>query len=181
MCKNIDCRKLYGKDADINTFIEEAGKYKIIHLYTHGKPDYQNGNRSMLIFRKNANSADSLFASQIYAMNLGAELVALSACQTSEGQLRNGEGIVGISAAFAGAGARSIIGTQWDANTNIAAYPIFDEFYGGLENLNRDEALQKAKIKYIENQRDLGHEAYRAQPYYWAPFILIGEPGRIKF
>ena len=125
-----------------------------------------------------------MFIGEIASLQLDAELVALSACETSLGELRRGEGNRGIAWAFTAAGAKSLATTLWKADVESAAF-IFSKFYTHLADPNmpmtRDAALRQAKLDYLEKQEQDGEELYRSQPYFWAPFILTGENGEMKY
>ena len=93
----------------------------------------------------------------------------LSACQTGLGKLSKGEGVIGLSRALTYAGAKSIVVSFWSVADESTA-ELMTEFYKTLLQ-NKDEnfakALRHAKLQLIRNEKF-------ASPYYWAPFILIG-------
>ena len=86
---------LIGPDAGKTVFKAEAGKYQIIHLATHGLLDDNNPMYSRLVMARNENDPDDdglLEAREIMQLNLHADLVVLSACQTARGRVGAGEG-----------------------------------------------------------------------------------------
>jgi CHAT domain-containing protein len=94
----------------------------------------------------------------------------LSACQTGLGKVSKGEGVIGLSRALIYAGAKNIIVSFWTVADESTA-ELMTNFYRELaSNPNQDfkKALQKAKLKMIA-------EGKFANPYYWAPFVLIGD------
>ena len=118
--------------------------------------------------------------SDILQMKLNAELVVLSACETGLGRLRDGEGIVGLTRAFLYAGASSTVVSLWkveDQSTSL----LMERFYQNLKRgLDKSEALRQAKLDIIRSNVDLkatGRREELAAPFYWAPFILVGDWG----
>ena len=104
----------------------------------------------------------------IEKLKLNANIVILSACNTaSEDGSPNGEGMSGLTSAFFQAGTKSMLVTHWDVETNSAVQLTT----GSLKNLENSEslskALQKTKISMMNN-KDTAH------PFYWAPYVLIG-------
>jgi CHAT domain-containing protein len=93
------------------------------------------------------------------------ELLTLSACETAEGSDRAALGLAGVAVR---AGARSALGTLWSVN-DAAAADLVGEFYSQLRTqpVSKAVALQRAQQKVL---RDVNH----SHPYYWAPFLLIG-------
>ncbi len=110
-------RKVFiGAAAEKKIFKTEASKYAVIHLATHGILDDSNPMYSRLIMARSENDPDGdglLEAREIMQLNLHAELVVLSACQTARGRIGAGEGMVGMSWAFLVAGVRTIVVSQW--------------------------------------------------------------------
>ena len=109
-------------------------------------------------------------ASEIYDLDLNAELVTLSGCETGLGELRSGEGIISLARAFSFAGAKSIISSLWPVSDKSTAV-IMTSFYKYLRmGLPKDTALQKAKMNYLTSS---GHAD--AHPFYWGSFICMGD------
>lgn len=111
----------------------------------------------------------SLHLGEVYTLHLNAELVVLSACETGLGPLVQGEGLIGLARGFLYAGAENVMVSLWktaDAQTR----DVRVGFYGSLlAGTPRAASLQVAKQAMIH-----GEAAY-AMPYYWAPFILVGQ------
>jgi CHAT domain-containing protein len=100
--------------------------------------------------------------------HLNADLVALSACQTGLGQELRGEGLVGLTWAFQYAGAKSLVVSLWevaDPSTAELMTAFYKELRGGK---SKDEALRKA-MEAVRSKPKWAH------PYYWSPFILVGD------
>jgi CHAT domain-containing protein len=111
---------------------------------------------------------------EIRELNLNAELVVLSACDTGEGRLDGEEGVANLARAFLAAGARSVIASQWAAD-DTSTLALVRAFYRQLASgSDRATALHDAKLELL---RRFGANAV---PYYWAGFVLVGDSaGRI--
>ena len=144
--------------------------YDYLHFATHGIVDEADPELSR-IFLNTSNAEDgNLFAGEIYNLNLNANLAVLSACQTGLGKFSKGEGVIGLSRALVYAGAKNIIVSFWSVADESTAQ-LMTNFYTILlknKNQNFRGTLQQAKVKMII-------EGKYAAPYYWAPFVLIGQ------
>ncbi|MGB0523782.1 MAG: CHAT domain-containing protein [Flammeovirgaceae bacterium] len=144
--------------------------YKYLHFPTHGLVDQDRPELSKIFLASPTDQEDgSLHAGEIYNLEIDADLVCLSACQTGLGKITKGEGIIGLSRALVYAGANNLIVSYWtvsDASTAQLMTQFYKELTSNTED-NYTESLQKAKLKLIQS------DSY-AQPYYWAPFVLIG-------
>ncbi len=143
--------------------------YRYIHFATHGLVNEASPELSRLsLFEQEADGEDgNLFSGEIYNLDLSANLVTLSACETGLGKISEGEGIIGLSRAFAYAGASNILVSLWSVSDQSTAQLMID-FYENIENDNYSEALKQAKKKLIS------HPVY-SKPFYWAPFIIVGQ------
>ena len=105
-------------------------------------------------------------------MNLNAELAVLSACETANGKVAPGEGVIGMSWAFFVAGTRSMVVSQWKISS-ASTSEFMTAFYQKLHlnnvraNRNKAEAIRDAELTLLKDDR------YR-HPFYWAGFGLIG-------
>ena len=160
-----------GENATKTRFLEEASKYQIIHLSTHGKANDPLGDYSFIAFTESNDSTDQdykLYVRELYNMDLNADMVVLSACETGIGEIKRGEGIVGMGRGFAHAGARSIVSSLWNVNDAQTA-GLMAQFYQNLKaGLRKDEALREAKLTYLKNE-------WPADPFFWAGFVAMGD------
>jgi CHAT domain-containing protein len=161
-----------GKQATKQKFIELSHNAKIIHLATHGKANYTDGDFSFVAFSPSTNTEehDILSATELYNMKVNPELIILSACETANGERHHGEGIVSIASAFKQAGAKSIVASLWNVNDKSTML-IMDQFYKAIKiKKSNSEAIAFAKREYLKlNPGPFSH------PFYWAAFIFIGE------
>ncbi len=151
----------------------ELGQYRIIHFATHGLLNSEHPLLSGLVFSlvdENGKPQDGfLRMHEIYNLQLPAELVVLSACQTALGEEINGEGLVGLARGFMHAGARRVVASLWRVD-DLATSQLMRDFYRGMlqENLPPAAALRAAQIEMSKNPR-------WSSPYYWAGFVIQGE------
>ncbi len=159
---------LEGDSANLERFLTHAPGSRWIHLSTHalaaGLPriEFSDG---------------ALGLSQLYAMQIPAELVTLSACETGAGEFRQGEGVMSLARGFAYAGAQSLVAGLWRVNERSSANTI-SRFYEGLEaGYTGSEALRRAKLAWLD---DRSVPEFRLTPYYWAGLVYTGKeiPGK---
>jgi len=144
--------------------------YSLLHFATHGIVDEKDPELSRIYLQSGENAEDgNLFAGEIYNLELNANLVTLSACQTGLGKISKGEGVIGLSRALVYAGARNVIVSFWSVADESTSELMKDFYRLLLENSsqNYSEDLRRAKLNLMQSEK------YNA-PYYWAPFILIG-------
>lgn len=146
-------------------------RYQYLHFAVHGilafDVPYLNEPALVLAVDPDTREDGFLTLSEIYGLKLNADLVTLSACKTGLGSRVSGEGVIGLSRAFINAGARSVLVSLWEVADESTAL-FMEEFYRQLaQGIDKVEALKKAK----EYLRMKGYE----NPYFWAPFILIGD------
>ena len=151
----------------------KAADYKIIHFATHGAVNEERPELSGIVlsrFDKEGRKLNESFRIQdIYGLNLNADLVVLSACQTGLGKEVKGEGVMSLNNAFLQVGAKSVVSSLWKVDDN-ATKELMRNFYQELasEKLTTSEALRQAKIKMLKNPQ------YKS-PFYWAAFTLQGD------
>jgi CHAT domain-containing protein len=144
--------------------------YSYLHFATHGIVDETSPELSRIFLQSNSDSEDgNLFTGEIYNLELNANLVTLSACQTGLGKISKGEGVIGLSRALVYAGAKSIIVSFWSVADESTAQ-LMTEFYRQMleqPGSNYSQNLRNAKLALMRTGK------YKS-PYYWAPFVLIG-------
>lgn len=153
-------------------FKKEAAKYNLIHLAMHGVLNAENPLLSSLVFTEDGALEEDNFlhAYEIAQMELKANLVVLSACETGYGKFEQGDGIASLARAFMYAGVPSLVVSLWQVNDESTAL-IMKPFYENLaQGMSKDKALQAAKLAYIKAANGVeGH------PAFWSPFIQLGD------
>jgi CHAT domain-containing protein/tetratricopeptide (TPR) repeat protein len=150
-----------GARASIDTLRRYGRQGRMIHLACHG---IFRSDNPMFSSIKLADGWLNIY--DLYDLRLDASLVTLSGCQTGVGKVqRGGDELVGLVRGFLHAGVRSLLVSLWNVHDESAAL-IMERFYRNLKaGHSRGGALQKAML---ETKRE------RAHPYYWAPFVLVG-------
>ncbi|WP_298312403.1 CHAT domain-containing tetratricopeptide repeat protein [uncultured Aquimarina sp.] len=155
------------KEATTTNFKNSVDKFKIIHLATHANAS--DSLNPWIAFRN-----DKLYHQELNTIQNNADLVVLSACNTSLGEVRSGEGIMSLARGFFKSGAKSVIPSLWSTNDKATA-TITADFYKNLsEGQTKSEALRTAKLNYLHNNTDA-----EASPHYWASLVLIGDSGTL--
>jgi CHAT domain-containing protein/Tfp pilus assembly protein PilF len=147
---------------------ENISGSKIVHLALHGSLDEQNPFDSALLFTPDTAADGKLKISEIIALKLSGSLVVLSSCDTSNGQVLNGEGLLSLSWAFLAAGGSSVVAAQWaviERKTADLMIDFYDSLSGGREIA---VALQTAQKTAINRPAPFNH------PFYWAAFVAVG-------
>jgi CHAT domain-containing protein len=151
---------------------EPLRRYRRLHFATHSLIDEAAPSRSAVVLALDSDPAEDGFLeiSEISDLDLDCDLVVLSACQTGRGQLRSGEGIVGLTRAFQYAGARMVVVSLWSV-ADISTGHFMKRFYQHLAaHSGNAAALRLAKVEMLQGAADRRH------PYYWAPFVAVGKP-----
>lgn len=164
------------KYATVEEFKAEAPVYNIIHLATHGVLNDKADAFSYIALSPDSIEQDQgvLFTRDLYDMRLNAAMVVLSACETGLGKYQRGEGIISLARGFAYAGAKSTLTTLWSIDDETTKELMYQFYENIQQKMPKDEALHQAKIRFLEEQTNI-----KAHPFYWAPFILIGDVGPI--
>jgi CHAT domain-containing protein/Tfp pilus assembly protein PilF len=148
-------------------------QYRIVHFATHAVSDGEHPERSGLVLslfdRHGQPQNGFLGLEQIYGLNLPADLVVLSACETALGRDIGGEGLVGLVRGFMYAGATRVMASLWSVDDEVTAQ-LMAHFYQHLEQegLSPAAALRAAQI-------EIRKESRWSAPYYWAAFQIEGE------
>ena len=147
----------------------ESAEYPVVHIATHGQFSSVLEETFLLAWdgRIAINQLDRIFQKQYLQQQEAIELLVLSACETAVGDDRAALGLAGMAIK---AGAKSTVATLWSVNDQATAEAVTN-FYQKLTKSNQPmskaEALRQTQLDLINSQQ-FNH------PYYWAPFILVG-------
>jgi tetratricopeptide (TPR) repeat protein len=142
--------------------------FKYAHFSTHGFYDNKHPEYSGILLYCDSTTRGELLASEIYSMDIPVDLLTTSACQTGLGTFHGGEGIIGLTRAFIYAGAKNITSTLWSIADLGTAFFFINYYNEILTNKKKyAPALRDAKLRLLASDR-------YSHPYYWSPFILIG-------
>ncbi len=115
-----------------------------------------------------------LRASDVAMLKMNADFVVLSACNTAAGDKPGAEALSGLARAFFYAGAKSLVVSHWEVDSD-ATVELMDGLFEALKanpRLSHAEALQASMLRMIANSS----KPEWAQPQFWAPFVVVGEP-----
>jgi CHAT domain-containing protein len=111
-------------------------------------------------------------------LKLNANFVVLSACNTAAGDKPGAEALSGLARAFFYAGAKSLVVSHWEVDSE-ATVALMDGLFEALKanpRLSHAEALRLSMLRMIANSS----KPEWAQPEFWAPFVVVGEPMKLR-
>jgi CHAT domain-containing protein len=181
-----DLRMLYDRRHSVVLKGDEAteartkaavGDATVVHFATHALFDDANPMYSRLALAREPNATEDgwLESWEVAQLDLDADIVVLSACETARGRIGGGEGVVGMTWSFFLAGAHSAVATQWRVASSSTAQ-LMVEFHRALRadgdaslesSTAKAQALRNAQLRLLRDRRS-------RHPYYWAPFVLFG-------
>jgi CHAT domain-containing protein len=174
-----------GTEAREERVKQEASRYKILHLATHGILNNTSPMYSHLVLSQslgNVNEDGLLEAWEIMKLDLNADLVVLSACDTARGKVSAGEGVIGLSWSLFVAGCPSVVVSQWKVESSSTT-ELMLEFHRRLKGNvgeaktpteeskarpGKSEAMRQAALKLLKSPE-------YSHPFYWAAFIVVGD------
>jgi CHAT domain-containing protein len=174
---------LTGAAATPDAVRQAAESRRVVHFATHAVVSDTRPLESFLALAPGEASDGRLTSADIYGWHLDADLVVLSACRTARGRV-NGDGVIGLSRAFAYAGTPSLIASVWDTPDQTSR-ELFPTFYAEWQRTgDRAGALRAAQLALIRKLRaggvtvttPAGPATLQERPAMWAPFVLLGEP-----
>ena len=145
-------------------FVKNLSNYGIIHLASHGEFDELNPLLSSLWLASENPNNRRLTVKEIFGLEINADLVTLSACQTGLGQLKAGE-LIGLNRAFIYAGTHALVSALWRVD-DLSTSVLMKHFYRSYVTLDKAKSLRQAQLIV---KREFPH------PSYWAGFSLIGD------
>lgn len=163
-------------EATIERLSSAGGNYRIVHIAAHGQnraeaPDFSylqlaDGQLSMI---------------DVFNLDLPAELITLSGCETGLAAIGGGDELLGLGRGFLYAGARSLLMSLWrveDASTAQLMETFYQEL---LDGQSRAGALRSAQQALLKAAREGKSQQFWQHPYFWAPFRLLGAADSIPF
>lgn len=159
-------------NATKENFRNSLEKPVILHLAMHSVMDSSDSKYSFLLFDKQKDTItdNRLFNYEIGLLRINSPMVVLSTCNSGNGTLFHGEGVISLARGFIIAGAPSVVKTSWEVNDAVSS-EIIVRFYGQLaKGLPKDKALRIAKMEFLGSCPPVMHN-----PYYWAAYELMGD------
>jgi CHAT domain-containing protein len=147
-------------------------KYRVLHVATHGLLNAERPQFTGVVLSLVGNKSGDGFlrTDEIFNLKLGSPLVMLSACETGLGKEKRGEGVIGLTRAFMYAGAPTVGVSLWSVADKSTA-DLMTDFYKRLlaaPDASPTASMRSAQIAMIAGKK-------YAAPFYWAPFVLVGE------
>ena len=146
--------------------------YNFIHIATHSLKERGSAGLSGLIFSKPGSASGKedgiLYSKEIYNLDLDAELVVLSSCESGIGRLIKGEGMIALARGFFYSGVRNVIFSLWKVEDRTTSRLMIELYRNILLGRELPAALREAKLSLISDR-------FTAFPKYWSGFILVGE------
>jgi CHAT domain-containing protein/Tfp pilus assembly protein PilF len=167
-----------GIHATERNFKAKAKNYPVLHLSMHAFLDDINPMYSKFVFTgsQDAIEDDFLTIAEIYNMKINAQLAVLSACETGDGILSRGEGIMSLSRAFAYAGCPSVVTSLWKVESETTSSLMLDFYQNLMQGFPKDRSMRLAKLNYLKSTED----PLRAHPHFWLSFIVTGDTAPVK-
>lgn len=179
---------------------KEAQHYDQLHIATHGVFNRIQPMNSFLLASATQDDDGMLTLHEIFNLTLKCKIITLSACETGLGDLRKGDDLVGLSRAFIYAGSPLAVVSLWRVDDKATAWLMTRFHYYLNKGFTASESMGKAQrellnlnstqIQLSGKAKELHHDIIQSieakqelkirNPYYWAPFILIGN-GFVKW
>jgi CHAT domain-containing protein len=170
-------RMLPGSAATKATVEKAMPLYRILHFACHGEIDRRDPMYSTLVMAPNPSEPSEQFltAREIMGIPLSAEIAVLSGCETGQGALSGGEGLMGLAWAFRAAGCPAVVASKWDVEDE-STERIMVPFYQHLKHGERkDDALRASMLEEMKHPHPKAH----SNAFYWAAFQVIGDSSPI--
>jgi CHAT domain-containing protein len=188
------------KDASEEKSKSLSPTHDILHFATHAQLNEDDPLSSAVLLAKEDKEDGRLEVREIFGMELKANLVVLSGCDTGLGKLSTGDELVGLTRAFIYAGTPSVVASLWSVDDSSTAH-LMASFYRNLKTMSKVQALRQAQLEMIRGEGRSDLLARRgvggigklgetpepqspsqnpisistSHPYFWAPFILVGD------
>ena len=158
---------LRNSEATKNGLLQNLDDYNFIHFATHAFVNEESPEFSGIALYPDGEDGGMTYVSDIYNIQMNADLVVLGACETGLGSVHRGEGMIGFTRAFIYAGTANLAVSMWRVNDQPTATMMI-KFYSAIREGNSySSSLRKAKLSMIENPET-------AAPRNWAAFVLHG-------
>jgi CHAT domain-containing protein/tetratricopeptide (TPR) repeat protein len=156
-----------------NVRTRDMNNYRVIHIATHGLLDAQRPQFTGVVLSLVGNKSNDGFlrTDEIFNLRMNPSLVMLSACETGLGKEKRGEGVIGLTRAFMYAGAPTVGVSLWsvaDKSTAELMTDFYKRYLGSASSASASASMRDAQLSMISAKK------YSA-PFYWAPFVLVGE------
>jgi len=163
-------KMLIGDEATEQNFKKFANDYQVLHLASHTLINDEKPMFSRLVFSQKDSVEDGLLHTyELFNMDLNADLVCLSACNTGIGKIYQGEGVISLGRGFFYAGVSNILMSLWSV-PDFSTANLMRNFYQEIASgSSYSESLRSAKLKFLQEA-----DENTANPYFWGAFVMVG-------
>ncbi len=152
-------------DATEDQVVAQIDRFGIVHLASHGQFDAANPLRSAIKLARGPQQDGNLNVADVFGLDMHADLVFLSACQTALGQIRAGDELIGLNRAFFFAGTHAVISSLWRIS-DVTSAQLIKQFYRQYRFMTKSQSLRRAMLHV---------KTYHPHPAYWGAFVLVGD------
>lgn len=161
---------VHAGDRPLAAVVPWLARGDILHVASHARASSRDPWGSAFLLGQGGGEGAWLTAREIAARRVSARLAVLASCRSTIDRGYSNESVLGLARAFLAAGVPAVLSTQWPVDDRATA-EFIRRFYLGLERgLTASAALREAQLS---TRRQAGSAA----PYYWAGFVLAGDPG----
>lgn len=177
--KKFSGKYFYGQKANLDNFERYLQSFNVIHFAGHGNVNDKDSKYSFLLLmpqeKGNRDEPFVFYVRDFYALDLNSDLIVFTACETANGAINQGEGIISLARATFYAGTKSLITSLWALHPDEKSEVIYN-FYENIDQGEaKDKALWLAKEKFLK-----GKTGTKAHPYFWAPLVPFGNIENIE-
>ncbi len=159
------------KNANKQSLIDALQKqhYQFIHIATHGFVNFHNPTlNGLACYNEDGKDENFLYAAEVENMNIKADLVVLSSCESGIGRIIEGESLMAMNRSFFQAGAKNVLFSLWKVNDEQTKNLMLKFYKNISKDMSYATALREAKLELLK-------DPHSASPRFWAAFILFGE------
>lgn len=156
---------LLHEEATEGWLVGNINRFSLIHIASHGSYDPLNPLFSSIKLADDLKEDGDLKAAEVFGLDISAEMVVLSACQSGLGEIQAGDEVIGLNRAFMFAGTHVLVSSLWRVS-DISTAMLMKQFYRELSRTNKANSLRRAMLHV---------RTYYSHPGYWAGFILSGD------
>jgi CHAT domain-containing protein len=163
-----------------NVTSRDVTNYRVVHIATHGLLNVERPQFTGVVLSLVGNTTSDGFlrTDEIFNLKMGSPLVMLSACETGLGKEKRGEGVIGLTRAFMYAGAPTVGVSLWsvaDRSTAELMTDFYRRYLGAASGASATATPVSAPAAMREAQLAMISGKKYSAPFYWAPFVLVGE------
>ncbi|MBN1560357.1 tetratricopeptide repeat protein [candidate division KSB1 bacterium] len=159
------------RDASEENFKSQARRYNYVHIASHSLINEMQPKLSAIVFSQPTDPSlvedGLLYAGEIYNLNINADLVVLSSCESGIGKMVKGEGMMALTRGFLYAGAKNIVSSLWKVDDKDTKDLMIEFYRHVISGKEYSEALRETKLAMLKNEET-------AFPSIWSSFVLVG-------